>query len=188
MIHYIYGTQLTDHPRLATGMFRARARRFGATDRLGWQTDGFDALDPLYVVVSDAGGRHAGSFRLLPTTGPTLLGDLRDPDVWEASRICLAPDAPDMVGRRLLMALSELGLGLGLRACTGVIDGPCATRLLRLGGRSGTDARRGRMRWTFDAARHDALCAAADVTARQSRDWWEVTFGDLASVPLPAGV
>ncbi|SDZ42829.1 acyl homoserine lactone synthase [Jannaschia faecimaris] len=207
MIRYLYGTQLTDHPALAAAMFGDRAAQFRdrlgwdvTVDAMGWETDTYDALDPLYVIVCDAKGRHAGSMRFLPTIGPTMVsevfphltaGPVRSPDVWECTRVCLSPGTDAGVAGRLLLGASELGLGLGLRACVAVFD-QAMMRVCRrrrwapdiLGGANGISVGR----WTFDTIRHDALCAATGTSARQSRDWWEVTFGDLSIVPLPVGV
>lgn len=204
MIRYLYGTQLIDFPDLAAAMFRDRTAQFRdrmgwdvSVDALGWEMDGFDALDPLYVIACDAVGGHAGSMRFLPTMGPTMLADVfshllpapvRDPDIWECTRFCLSPDAGGDVARRLVLAASELGLGLGLRAALGVFDRPMVRVYRRLGWAPevlGSAAGISAGRWAFDTDRHDALCAATGICARQSRDWWEVTFGDLSIVPLP---
>ncbi|CTQ48982.1 acyl-homoserine-lactone synthase [Jannaschia donghaensis] len=204
MIRYLYGTQLGEFPDLAAAMFRDRTAQFRdrmgwdvTVDTLGWETDDYDALDPLYVIACDAGGGHAGSMRFLPTTGPTMLADVFpnllpapvcDADTWECTRFCLSPGADTDVARRLLVAASELGLSLGLRAALAVFDAPMDRVYRRLGWAPrvlGTAGGISAGRWTFGAARHDALCAAANVTATQSRDWWDVTFGDLSIVPLP---
>lgn len=203
MIRYLYGTQLTDFPELAAAMFRDRTAQFRdrmgwdvTVDAMGWETDGYDAHDPLYVIACDAHGGHAGSMRFLPTTGPTMLVEVfphlmptavEDPAIWECTRFCLAPGADGGTARSLLLAASELGLGLGLRGSLGVFDRPMARVYRRLGWAPevlGTADGVSAGRWTFCPARHDMLCAATGITARQSRDWWEVTFGDLLSQPL----
>jgi len=167
---------------------------------MGWETDIYDACDPLYVIACDARGGHAGSMRFLPTTGPTMLADvfanlmpmpIHDARVWECTRFCLSPDADRRVARRILLAASELGLGLGLKSCVGVFDRPMLRVYRRLGWPPqvlGTAGGISAGRWTFDTNRHDSLCEAAGITARQSRDWWQVTFGDLPSVPLSVPV
>lgn len=61
---------------------RLRARVF--SDRLGWdvkiadglEIDGFDALDPVYVLALGPSDRVVGCARLLPATGPTMLADV----------------------------------------------------------------------------------------------------------------
>lgn len=74
-------------------------------EQLGWELhtkdgvelDQFDRADTVYVVAQDDDGRILGCARLLPTTGPYLLGDVFPallngvpppcfPEVWELSR------------------------------------------------------------------------------------------------------
>ena len=74
-------------------------------ERLGWrlqvrdgcETDQFDRLDTVYVLVEDDAGNITGCTRLLPTTQPYLLAEVfpqllngmsppRDAVVWELSR------------------------------------------------------------------------------------------------------
>ena len=62
-------------------MFKDRAIQFRdrrgwdvTVDQKGWERDEYDNLNPLYVVIENAAGEHAASCRLLPTTGPTMLG------------------------------------------------------------------------------------------------------------------
>ena len=102
MIRYLFGSQLDEHCDLSSAMFRDRTAQFRdrmgwdvIVDPLGWETDEFDALDPLYVIAEDATGGHAGSLRFLPTTGPTMLRDvfphltggraIRDRLIWECT-------------------------------------------------------------------------------------------------------
>ena len=82
MIKYVLGTDLILHPELYSSMFKDRASQF--SERLGWnvqvdkngfERDPYDRLNPIYVVIEDAVGRHAGSMRLLPTTGRTMIND-----------------------------------------------------------------------------------------------------------------
>lgn len=101
----------TAQPSAATGhqtglvdqMHVLRARQF--FDRRGWnvevrggrETDGFDLLDPIYILVASEAGRLLASLRILPTSGPHMLADvfpevmggqdpIRSPSVWESSR------------------------------------------------------------------------------------------------------
>ncbi|MEO3431586.1 acyl-homoserine-lactone synthase [Inquilinus sp. CAU 1745] len=98
---------------------RARAEDFDAMhllrgrvfkDRLGWEVDcrdgrerdAFDDLDPTYLLAFGPTGAVAGSWRLLPTTGPYMMKDTeafhpllkdgeapRRPRLWEASRFAV---------------------------------------------------------------------------------------------------
>lgn len=89
-------------------MFEARKRVF--VDLLGWdvpvlagrfEVDQFDNGHAQYLVLTDAGGDHLASARLLPTTRPHILGDLnpelceeappRGPDIAEITSEVLTP-------------------------------------------------------------------------------------------------
>jgi len=87
-------------------MHRLRAKVF--SDRKGWQVpvmsgmeiDGYDALEPHYMLLREADGMLRGCWRLLPTDGPYMLkntfpqllhGEAAPcaPDVWELSRFAM---------------------------------------------------------------------------------------------------
>jgi acyl homoserine lactone synthase len=89
-------------------MHTLRAKVF--KDRLGWEVpimsgmeiDGYDALEPLYMMIREPGGAGAlrGCWRLLPTEGPYMLKDSfaqllhgmpapHDPGIWELSRFAI---------------------------------------------------------------------------------------------------
>jgi acyl homoserine lactone synthase len=93
-------------------MYRLRSAAF--SERLGWdvksvrgrEIDGFDDLDPTYMVVRDRQqpSLALGCWRLLKTTGPYMLRDVfpelldgqpvpDDPRVWEISRYAVMSDA-----------------------------------------------------------------------------------------------
>jgi acyl homoserine lactone synthase len=90
-------------------MHALRAKVFKG--RLGWEVpvlsgmeiDGYDALEPLYMMMREPGGALRGCWRLLPTEGPYMLKDsfpqlLRgqgapsDPRIWELSRFAIETD------------------------------------------------------------------------------------------------
>ncbi|RKF14091.1 autoinducer synthase [Roseovarius spongiae] len=139
MLRFIYAHDLAHFPVLARGMFRDRADQFKR--RLGWEVsvdaageerDEYDALDPLYVIWQRSDGQHGGSMRLLPTTGRTMLNDhfahllpdgpVRDPQLWECTRFCLAPGAESHVAAALMLGGGEVLRGMGLSGYTGVFD------------------------------------------------------------------
>jgi acyl homoserine lactone synthase len=87
-------------------MHAFRARVFKG--RLGWEVqlvsgmeiDGYDALEPLYMMMRERGGALRGCWRLLPTEGPYMLKDSfaqllrgqpapRDARIWELSRFAI---------------------------------------------------------------------------------------------------
>lgn len=90
-------------------MFRLRRRVF--KDRLDWdvsssdgmEIDIFDALGPTYLLALAEHDEVVGCVRLLPSTGPTMLGETFpsllngqplpcDPNVLESSRFCVDTD------------------------------------------------------------------------------------------------
>ena len=97
-------------------MHTLRAKVF--KDRLGWEVpvisgmeiDGFDALDPLYMMIRESSaGALRGCWRLLPTEGPYMLKDSFaallhgqeapcDARVWELSRFAIETDASSRFG------------------------------------------------------------------------------------------
>ena len=135
------------HVYLLEQMFRLRARIFH--DRLTWgvvvkggkERDKYDDENPVYVIYTDElQHRLKGSFRLLPTTGPTVSADFfsdTDPDaahlvaptIWECTRFCLDDDAwhkdrveSSFASTVLLVALGDLALRAGIESIVGVFD------------------------------------------------------------------
>ncbi|CDX24306.1 Quorum sensing AHL synthase [Mesorhizobium plurifarium] len=109
MILAIEGVDRHRYPDLFEQMFRMRAGVFA--DRLGWdvtvvdgwESDRFDAEDPLYVLcVDEITQQLKGAVRLLPTTGPNMLrdvfavlvpdGSVESPLIWESSRFAVNPE------------------------------------------------------------------------------------------------
>ena len=146
------------HSYLLEQMFHLRARIFH--DHLGWDvnvTDGkerdkYDDEGPVYIIYTDRHGRKVkGSLRLLPTTGPTLLGDifsdtvpdavnLSAPTIWECTRFCL--DGSVLQGAKeeilfastvLLIALGDLAVKAGIESVIGNFDGSMLHLWRRIG-------------------------------------------------------
>lgn len=202
MIHFFYGSQLESHAELATEMFRDRATQFRdrmgwdvTVDAMGWETDQYDVLDPLYVVVADKDGHHAGSMRFLPTTGRTMLAEIfphlvagipiRSSAVWECTRFCLSPNATGNVAQMLLLAASEVGLAIGVRQAVGIFDRPMLRVYRRLGWSpellGHADGIAAGL-WTFSEEVHDKLCTETGIEARTLRGIFEDA---LVNLPLP---
>ncbi|AEI04570.1 acyl-homoserine-lactone synthase TraI (plasmid) [Afipia carboxidovorans OM5] len=126
--------------QLLKEMHRLRARVFGG--RLGWdveivegsESDHFDDLNPVYILVLGDGGAVLGCARLLPATGPTMLVDafpqlLADgrldahPRMIESSRFCVDTGALEAMTARglhratltLFAAIIEWSIGEGYR-------------------------------------------------------------------------
>jgi acyl homoserine lactone synthase len=109
-------------------MHRLRARVF--KDMMGWdvkvdqdglETDAFDLPDTVYLLALNKAGRVVGSWRMLPTTGPTMIRDLwpqfiqtlpmpSDPDVWEVSRFAVhvPEEDPEEAARQTQQAIGEM--------------------------------------------------------------------------------
>jgi acyl homoserine lactone synthase len=158
MIKIIPGELRSRYPRLIDEMHQLRRGVFH--ERLQWQVpvinewevDGYDALDPLYVLSLDDSMRVIGGVRLLPTTGLNMLNDtfpellpdgvrIESPLIWEASRFTVrmtgnrCVDIP-IVGRataELLLAMNQLGMALGLSHIVAVCDHAMHRLLLRSG-------------------------------------------------------
>ncbi|RWR03015.1 acyl-homoserine-lactone synthase [[Pantoea] beijingensis] len=95
-------TELRDIHQLRAKIFK---------DRMGWEVpilsgmeiDGYDALDPYYMVIRNNTDRVCGCWRLLPTKGPYMLKDTFpellhgvlapvSERVWELSRFAIETD------------------------------------------------------------------------------------------------
>lgn len=139
MLRYIRGRNLKTYRRLRDSMFRDRADQFKT--RLGWEVsvdedgferDDYDAADPLYVIWERPDGRHGGSMRLLPTTGPTMVNDhflhltggrrISDPAIWECTRFCLARETAPHTAGALMLGGGEVMRHYGIRHYVGVFD------------------------------------------------------------------
>lgn len=96
-------------------MHQLRARVF--KDRMGWEVpvlsgmeiDGYDAIDPTYMLVKERGGAVRGCWRILPTEGPYMLKDSfpqllngepapADERIWELSRFAIEADVNNSFG------------------------------------------------------------------------------------------
>jgi acyl homoserine lactone synthase len=136
---------------LLTEMHRLRFRVF--KERLDWnvavsggmEIDNFDILSPTYLLLIDRRRTLIGSVRLLPTTGPTMLGDVfpqlladqpmpRSPVIWESSRFCIDIERAQSTLRSeqrsgvnvatvaMLAGMTEWGLARGVRQVVTVTD------------------------------------------------------------------
>lgn len=196
MLRYLHASQLDDHPLLADTMFRDRADQFRT--RLGWdvtvnaeghERDEYDDLDPLYVIWECPDGRHGGSMRFLPTTGPVMVNDvfghltggmpIRDPSIWECTRFCLARNAKSNVAAALMLGGGEIMQGFGIRHFVGVFDARMV-RIYRAIGASpkvlGSEGE-GRDRisvglWSFSPQARDRVARRAGISPDLSRIWF----------------
>lgn len=158
MIKIIPGQWREHHPQFIDEMHKLRRSVFH--ERLKWQVtvinrweiDGYDALDPLYVLSLDENERVIGGLRLLPTTGFNMLNDtfpqllpdgerIESPLIWESSRFTvrmtgdLRVDGP-IISRataELGMALNEIGKAAALTHIVTVYDRAMHRMLSRVG-------------------------------------------------------
>lgn len=96
-------------------MHKLRAKIFSG--RMGWdvpiisgmEIDGYDAIDPYYMMMREPGGILRGCWRLLPTEGPYMLKDTfpqllhgiappEDPRIWELSRFAIETGGQQVFG------------------------------------------------------------------------------------------
>lgn len=200
MLRYLYADQLHRHARLGQQMFQDRADQFA--NRLGWdvavdaageERDEYDAMNPLYVIWEEPDGRHGGSMRFLPTTGPVMVNDhfghlttgpVRSPLIWECTRFCLARGAGAHVAAALMLGGGEIMQGFGIRHFVGVFDARMV-RIYRMIGSSPEilgSAGEGRDRisvglWGFCASVQARVARRAVISPEQSRFWFDQAFG-----------
>ncbi|MDD3182680.1 MAG: acyl-homoserine-lactone synthase [Alphaproteobacteria bacterium] len=145
--------------RLLFDMHRLRKRVF--KDRMGWpvtvtegglEIDQFDLPEALYLLALNNDGKVIGNWRLLPTTGSTMVRDVwpqfleslpmpSSSTVWEASRF--AVDSPDgqseeslaqinRATQELFCGLTELSIMCGIKQIYTLYDMRIARLLKRL--------------------------------------------------------
>jgi acyl homoserine lactone synthase len=161
MIIVIEPHNAAKYSKLMDEMFRLRARVFG--DKLGWdvqvsdgkERDKYDDAAPVYLIYADDEAREVkGCLRLLPTTGPTVLGDffsdtrpdalhLSSPSIWECTRFCVDDQVFGKGNQEemyfasavLIAALGDVAIKAGIES----ILGNCYSPQLRLFRRIGCE-------------------------------------------------
>ncbi|WP_204113544.1 acyl-homoserine-lactone synthase [Shimia biformata] len=208
MLRYLYGDELESHPVLSRTMFEDRAWQFRTrqgwdveVDETGQERDQYDAMNPLYVIWERPDGRHGGSMRLMPTTGPCMVNEhfshlmdgqpIQSPLIWECTRFCLAPAAATtpsggaaQVAAALMLAGGEVMQGFGVEHFIGVFDARM-TRIYRMIGASpevlGASGQ-GRDRisvglWAFSPSARRRVAQSAGLSPALSRHWFQRAFG-----------
>ena len=158
MIRIISGSDRRKFPREMEAFYQIRKRVF--FDKFGWEVpvinsweiDGYDALDPVYLLSINESEQVVGGLRLLPTMGFNMLNDtfpellpegkrIESPLIWESSRFCIDCDIDIQIGpKRMNRAHAELGLGMneigariGLSHIVTVYDAILHRHLSRMG-------------------------------------------------------
>ena len=187
MIKYVLGTDLWMHPDLARTMFRDRAQQFSErlkwnvhVDQNGFERDQYDAINPIYVLVENEQGHHAGTMRLLPTTGRTMInehfamalssGPIQDAATWECTRFCLSQDSDPRTAQKLFASAGRLIQEFDVTSLVAVFD-RIMLRKYRLSGVSPTllgDVKLGNStvmagQWYFDIKLLDCLMERANI-------------------------
>jgi len=140
--------------RLLETMFIDRKRLF--VDLFGWdvpvvegcfEIDQFDTPATVYIVAADDAGDHEASLRLMPTTGPHMLGTVFPhlcpagvpvgPTIWESTRLCL-PQRHGASRRcelrnQLISAMVDFALARDITCLTGVLPDAFRKEVLAMG-------------------------------------------------------
>lgn len=157
MLHCLAAAGIPGGHAVLRTMFEARKRVF--IDLLGWdvpvlagryEVDQFDDAHAVYLVLTDADGRHRASARLLPTLRPHILDTLfpslcdepipRGTATLEITRFCL--ERRSTAGERrqardeLVRGLVAYALANGVERYTGVADLPWLQQILGFGWRA----------------------------------------------------
>ena len=158
MIRIISGYDRRNFAREMAAFHQIRKRVF--FDKFGWEVpvinsweiDGYDAMDPVYLLSINEKEQVVGGLRLLPTMGFNMLNDtfpvllpegkrIESPLIWETSRFCIDSEIDIQIGpKRIHRAVAELGLGLneigeriGLSHFVAVYDAHLHRHLSRVG-------------------------------------------------------
>lgn len=171
---YLHWDALASMHQLRRQVFSERLR-WGVTVINGLEIDQFDIPDAHYLVHRDAEGRVDACTRLLPTTGPYLLGDVfanlidgeppRDARIWESTRFCADhARAPRNIAALLMAGMLEFGVDRGLKAYVSVSD----VRMEPIMRRAGWDPRRlgGTVETGTDTAAAERLTVSQEYLAR----------------------
>lgn len=158
MIRIVRGHERHKFPKEMAEYHNLRKRIFH--DKLGWdvpiinnwEIDGYDVLDPVYLLSVNAQDRVVGGVRLLPTMSFNMLNDtfpvllpegkrIESPLIWESSRFVVDTDADEQIGPKrisraaaeVIMGMNEIGEMYGLTHIVTVYDMFMRRLLLRIG-------------------------------------------------------
>ncbi|MDU8928777.1 acyl-homoserine-lactone synthase [Alisedimentitalea sp. MJ-SS2] len=201
MLRFIYANDLGVFPKLADTMFRDRAAQF--RERLGWdvtvdtqghERDEYDNENPLYVIWQNADGGHGGSFRLLPTTGPTMVNDhfthlmngrrVESPLIWECTRFCLEKGSGPRVAAALMLGGGGIMERFEIEHFIGVFDAPMTRIYSRIGSAPTVLGAVGQGRaktsvglWSFSNDARARVARSAGLSPALIRLWLDRCFG-----------
>lgn len=117
-----------------------------------WEIDGYDVLDPVYLLSVNEQDRVVGGVRLLPTMSFNMLNDtfaellpegkrIESPLIWESSRFVVDTDIDEQIGPKrisraaaeVILGMNEIGEMYGLTHIVTVYDMFMRRLLLRIG-------------------------------------------------------
>ena len=200
MIRFLYGNQLSSHPKLKSSMHKDRATQFSI--RLGWDVtvdekgeehDIYDDLNPFYIILENGSGDHEGSLRFLPTTGKTMINDhfleltggvkICSPHIWECTRFCISPTSNKRTAVKLLTAGAFLMKKCYIDHFVGVFDERMeriysligATPTI-LGKKTTADGRIGVGLWEFNDLLFEQLLRKAQVSTAELSQFFDVEY------------
>lgn len=147
-------------------------------DAHGQEHDAYDDLNPIYIIVENDEGLHAGSMRLLPTVGQTMINDhfrhlsdgvaIQSPFIWECTLLCLGESADRTTASALLAAGAKLMHEYEIQHFVGLFDTRMTKIYARLGAKPtnlGTACSDGEAisvgLWEFDDRSFFGLCDQA---------------------------
>ncbi|MFP7675628.1 acyl-homoserine-lactone synthase [Marivita sp. S0852] len=213
MIRFQYGDTLMQIPKLKASMHRDRAIQFKqrlrwdvTVDAYGEEHDGYDELNPIYIIVENDEGLHAGSMRLLPTVGQTMTNDhfihlsdgvaIQSPFIWECTRLCLGESADRTTAPALLAAGAKLMHECEIQHFVGVFDARMTKIYARLGAKPtilGTSCTDGDAisvgLWEFDNSSFLRLCHKACLDPQTLASQFDVSeIGGNRSIMLNPNV
>ncbi len=129
MINLVFGQNRARYLVMIDKMHRLRKIVFN--DQLkwevnvvrNWEIDHYDAVNPLYVIVTNGKQDVIGSVRILPTTGLNMLNDtfpqllpegmpIESPRIWELSCFTIRNPSSRADFAKISSATAELGLAL----------------------------------------------------------------------------
>lgn len=143
---------LFDMHRLRARVFKDRLKWNVNVDPNGLEVDQFDLPDTVYLLALDHQKRVIGNWRLLPSTGPTMIHDIwpqflkslpmpKDPYVFEVSRFAInsfqqtpkaAVDETQQVIAEMFCSLTELCIKTGIRQIYTLYDDRIAKVIRRI--------------------------------------------------------
>ena len=139
-LRYLDAKSLHKFPNLRDSMFRDRAEFFFhrfrwkelTVDCHGREMDKYDLLNPFYVILEMSDGSHGASMRLMPMSGPTIIGehfskiqlpmDVYRPEILECTRFVVNKHVGSTGASALFVGAGEMFRRGKMSAILGLFD------------------------------------------------------------------